>query len=261
MLKCHKGSMFLFLSLVVSLLSIGQSYGVEQNQPKAVKLKVVSSPYLSYAPFFIAYEEGYFTEQGIQVDFLNMVDANQAMPSLISGDLDVMAYMILPGPLNAMARGAKIKFVADKGHLSPSACVYTALLVRRALVESGRLSSPFDLKDLRVAMYEGPSPMGYFMEKILDQGGLTLNDIKNVFVPVSARVEAFERGTIDATLFSEPWVTHLVQGGHAVIRFPIQQLVPNFQLAYLMYGPSLLEKKTGRRKAIYGRLSAGSETI
>lgn len=109
-------------------------------------MKVVSSPYLSYAPFSIAEEEGYFSEQGLQIEFIKMIDASKTIPFLIKGNLDVMADMILPSQLNAIARGAGIKIVADKGYLASTGCTYMALMARRTLIEKKEARAPFPIK-------------------------------------------------------------------------------------------------------------------
>jgi NitT/TauT family transport system substrate-binding protein len=232
-----------FLLLLALLLQTNTTLAGEQVQQKLIKLKVVSSPYLSFAPFFIAHEEGFFTEQGLQIEFIKMGDASEAIPSLIKGDLDVMGDAIWPSQLNAIARGAGIRIVADKGYLLSGRCASTAVMARRNLVEERKLEGLSQIKGRRVGMNQASSPMGYFLEKILGQAGLTLDDVEKFLIPHPARVEAFRKGTIDLTIVSEPWVTRISQAGHAVVWIPLYQVAPDFQLALLMYGPNFLEKE------------------
>jgi NitT/TauT family transport system substrate-binding protein len=240
----------LYLTLILAgLLQVNPTLSREHVQEKPIKVKVVSSPYLSYAPFFIAQEERFFAEQGLQIEFIEMSDASVAIPSLIKGDLDVMADGIWPSQLNAIARGAGIKIVADKGYFLSGGCASTALMVRRTLVEERKIERLSQIKGRRLAMNQASSPMGYFMEKILGQAGLTLDDVEKFFIPHPAREEAFRKGIIDLTIVSEPWVTRMSQAGHAVVWIPLYQVVPDFQYALLMYGPTFLERNidTGKR--------------
>jgi NitT/TauT family transport system substrate-binding protein len=235
--------------LLALLVQMNTTLAREHEKQKLIKLKVVSSPYLSFAPLFIAHEEGFFAEQGLQIEFIEMGDASKAIPSLIKGDLDVMGDAIWPSQFNAIARGAGIKIVADKGYLLSGRCASTAVMARRNLVEEKKLENPSQIKGRRVGINQASSPMGYFLEKILTQAGLNLDDVNKFLIPHPARAEAFRKGTIDLTIVSEPWVTRISQAGHAVAWIPLYQVAPDFQLALLMFGPNLLEKtpEVGKR--------------
>ncbi len=243
---CRKHVIPIFLALC--LLLQGCAFpGGEQREPEPVTLKVALFPYISYAPFSIAEKEGYFAEQGIQIEFVQMGFANTT-PALAQGELDVTAGFISAGTLNAMARGARLKIVADKGYIAPTGCASTALTARRALVEAGELENPAQLKGRRIVM-DPATVEGYYVEKLLSTVGLTLEDIEIVDIPTPAELEALEKGTVDLTASSEPWVTRLVQAGHAVLWKPASALIPDFQFAFVLYGPTLLDESpdVGRR--------------
>lgn len=238
-----------FILTFIAFLNFTLSYAKEENQTKLIKLRTIHLPYIASTPLVIADEEGYFNEQGLQVEFVKMTDAVKGLPALIKGDLDVIPDVIYPAYLNAIARGARIKIVADRGYLSSAGCTYTAMIARRALVEEGRLNNISQLKGLRVAATQPSSIAGYFLDKILSKEGLTSDDVETIFLQIPARPAAFEKGSIDVTIGTEPWLTRMLQAGHAVIWKPLQQITPNFQFALLMFGPTLLEKNpdAGRR--------------
>lgn len=240
----HIQAFIIFLSFAVILLFIQQVYGKEQIHSKPIKLRVLSYPYLSLAPFFIADEEGFFTEQGIQIEFIKMSDTTAALPALIKGDLDVWAGFINPGCLNAIARGTNIRMVADKGQLTSGTCAYVALLARRGLIEEKKLNKPSQLKGQRFAINRDSAVTGFFLDKIIDHAHLTMDDVQIVLLPPEVRLEAFGKGSIDVTLVSEPWVTRILQSGHAVEWIPIQQIIPDFQYSVILIGPNILEKNT-----------------
>ena len=235
--------------LVVGLvLQTGASSGGEQRQSQPVTLKVLLLPYLDYVPLYIAEEEGYFAEQGLQVEFVRMTRSTAAIPILAQGKLDVFAGVLRAGLLNAMARGAKIKFVAGQTYVAPTGCTYVALVVRRALVESGELDNPAQLQGRRISTSRA-TPSEYFLEKLLNAAGLTLEDIEIVDIPTPLEPEALEKGTIDALDATEPWLTRILQAGHAVILMRAEQVMPNFERAFIAYGPALLDQnpEAGRR--------------
>lgn len=230
-----------FLFFIISPL-IPQVHGGESPQSKLINVKIAYAPYIAFAPLFIAEEEGFFTEQGVQVEFVKTTEAVEALPALIKGEIDVITDVLFPSYFNAIGRGAQIRMVADRGYLSPAGCTYTALMARKSLVEEGKLNHLSRLKGLRMGISQTTTITGYFLDKALDQAGLTLTDIDTVLLQMPARVEAFSKGTIDISLATEPWITITSGLGHAVIWMPIQQIVPNHQFAFLMYGPTFLEK-------------------
>ncbi len=55
------------------------------------KIKVSVTPFLSYAPIFIAKEEGFFAEQGFDVEFVRFDKTAEAIPALAQGQIDVVS--------------------------------------------------------------------------------------------------------------------------------------------------------------------------
>jgi NitT/TauT family transport system substrate-binding protein len=209
---------------------------------------VLLLPFLSFAPFFIGEEEGYFAEQGLQIEFVKANTADEAIPILAQGELDVVGGGIGPGLLNGLARGARIKIVAGKGYIAPKGCSPTALVARRVTVEGGKLEGPAQLQGRRIAMY--PTNIdGYFVDKVLGTVDLTLEDVELVDIPYPVRAEALDKGTIDVTVAGEPWLTRMMRGGQAVAWVPAWQVIPDYQLAHIAYGPTLLDESpdVGRR--------------
>lgn len=234
--------------LIALLLGACAPFEIEQPQPELITLKVVTLPYLVYAPFFIAEEEGYFVEQGLQIELVELKRISEAIATLVQGEVDVSAGLVNVGVMNAMAREGAIKVVADIGYVAPTGCASDALIARRALVEGGELDNPTQLRGRRIALND-TSFEGYYVEKLLNTASLTLDDVEIVDIPTPTEPEALEKGTIDLTATSEPWVTRMLQAGHAVLWMPLHQVVPDFQFAFVLYGPTLLDENldAGRR--------------
>jgi NitT/TauT family transport system substrate-binding protein len=215
--------------------------GQKEHRPGSVTLKVVSTSFLLHAPIFIAQEEGYFTQQGLDIEFVKMTSSGQGIPALIQGEVDVIPGAIRFNLLNAMARGAEIRFVADMGYVDPEGCIADALMARPALVEAGELNGPGQLLNRRIAT--NPSVFtGYFLDKLLNRAGLSLDDIDIENIPHPARPEALERGAVDLVTSSEPWTTRLLQEKQAILWVPYQEVIPDFQHSIIVYGPNLLVK-------------------
>jgi NitT/TauT family transport system substrate-binding protein len=208
-------------------------------------------PYLSYAPLFIAHEEGFFTEQRLQVEFVKMSSSATAIASLAQGDLDIIPGMIRPSHFNAMVRGSTIKFVAEKGYTATGGCTCKGFVARRALVESGELKSPAQLKGKKICLDAGfASTEGYFAEKLLEKGGVKLNEVEIIeHIDLAAEREAMRKGLIDLSVKGEPQLTRMVESKHGVLWMGVQEIVPDFQFDIIAFGPTLLQKnpEAGKR--------------
>ena len=104
----------------------------------------------SEIPLFIADKLGYFREVGIAPNYITFDAAAKMIAPLGTGQLDVATGGPSAGLYNAIARGIDIKIVADKGS-TPKGYGYMMLLVRKALVESGKYRSARDLKGMKVS--------------------------------------------------------------------------------------------------------------
>ena len=93
--QSHQSIKWALLVTLITLLTIWVAVGgCAPQKAQKVTLKVVLLPYLAFAPFFIGEEEGYFAEQGLEVEFVKFAGAAQAMPLLAQGSLHVGAGAI-----------------------------------------------------------------------------------------------------------------------------------------------------------------------
>jgi NitT/TauT family transport system substrate-binding protein len=212
------------------------------------QLQVVVLPFLSFAPFFIAQDEGYFAEQNLEVEFVQFDDSAAAIPALAQGDLDVVSGFISVGTLNAIASGEELKIVTDKGYMNPAGCVSDTFMISRKLAESGDLDDLTQLAGRKVAM-NPVSIEGYFLDQLLGSAGLTLDDVQIEELPPPAELEALDEGVIDLVFTAEPWVTRISDAKAGVVWMPLKELAPDFQSGIVLYGPSLLKDNpdAGRR--------------
>jgi NitT/TauT family transport system substrate-binding protein len=205
------------------------------------KLQIVVLPYLSFAPFFIAQDEGYFAEQNLEVEFVQFDDAAEAVPALAQGDIDVVSGFISAGTLNAIASGETLKIVAEKGYVAPTGCATDGFVISRALDESGELEDPTQLAGRKVSV-NTVSMEGYFFTQLLGEVGLTLDDVQYEDMPTPAKLDALDKGAIDLVFTSEPWLTRILGSDAGVLWVPLKDLVPDFQMGVIFYGPTLLNE-------------------
>jgi NitT/TauT family transport system substrate-binding protein len=209
-----------------------------------IKLRVVLQPYLAHAPFFIANAESLWTRYGLDVELVPLSRASDAVPLLLSGDIDVLPTGPSPALLNAAGRGIMVRAVADRGYLDPATCSYYAMAARPGLLKNGRLTAPVR----RVSIDKQPHSM-FIVRRMLEHVGISLDTLEMLDIPPAAELDALAKGTIDAAFVGEPWLTRVIGGGHGELWVKAADALPGFEIGMVYFGPSILShnREGGRR--------------
>ena len=204
---------------------------------------------ISDAGFFVAEAKGYFKAAGIDVKFSPFPSASGMIAPLASGDLDVGSGAVSAGHYNANERQIPVKFVADKARNAPDLS-FQSIVVRNALIESGKFKSFADLKGLKFAI---PAPASVGEQSILNEalkrGGLGWNDCERAFLGINEQVAAFRNGGLDASITSEPLISIMAKQGLTTRFATVGSFYPNQQAAVVCYGAQFVTKRpeVGRR--------------
>src|SRR5499425_2357346 len=114
----------------------------------ADKVAVGTGGSASDAPFYIAYDQGYFKDEGLDVDLIVLDSGAKVIAPLGTGELDVGSGALSVGFWNALVRGIKFRIVADRGHAQPGYHYQPACVRKHRIVSSG-FNSVRDLKGMR----------------------------------------------------------------------------------------------------------------
>jgi NitT/TauT family transport system substrate-binding protein len=213
-----------------------------------IPLKVLYGRYLTHAPLAIARAEGFFGAQGLDVEFVHLTGSTEATPLLIQGEIDVAAGLLKIADFNAIARGASLRLVADKGSFAPESCVSSAFVGRPEFLKTKNPDVAGDLRGARTAA----TPLSfseYMLETFVASKGLRLSDLELSKMLEATAAETLMRGSLDFLHLGEPFLTRVVRSGRAVVWKSVVEILPGGQLAAIFYGPNLLTKNrdAGRR--------------
>jgi NitT/TauT family transport system substrate-binding protein len=196
----------------------------------------------SDAPLFVAIAKGYFNEAGIEVELIPYRNPAAMMAALGSGQIDAGAGPPTDELFNAVRGGVDLKIVATEGTSVPGYGAIS-LLVRRGLIESGRVKSFADLKGLAFAEAGQGTDAFLTMSAALRRGSLTYSDVRPGRLPVPDQVLAFARGTIDAATTVEPFATQAIKSDAAIKFSSSDVLAPNSPNALLFYSGNFVRKR------------------
>jgi NitT/TauT family transport system substrate-binding protein len=204
----------------------------------------------SDAGIFIALEKGYFAEEGLEVELIPFQTTAAMIPLLGAGQLDVATGGLNVGVFNAAAREVQMRLVADKGSTPGPEWDFAGIMIRKDLVESGRVRDYADLRGLTIAR---PTAQGTVPETsiaaALAKGGLSPDDASGTVVAFPDMLAAFANGAIEAAIVIEPFTSAIEGRGLAVRWRGNSEFYGNQQIAIIMYGPNLLtaQPEVGRR--------------
>jgi NitT/TauT family transport system substrate-binding protein len=188
----------------------------------------------SDAPIYIAEKKGYFQAEGLQVKVINFRSAADMVAPLGAGEIQAGAGSASAGLYNAVARGIRIKIVADKAS-SPPGYGATKILVRKDHVDSGRYKELKDLKGMKFAMNAPGVSNTSTLNTLLASAGLKYSDVETVDLPLPDHVAALKNKSVDASASVEPAPALAVRGGDAVVIKADDEILPNHQIAVLLY--------------------------
>jgi NitT/TauT family transport system substrate-binding protein len=215
-----------------------------QQAPTTVRIATLRSA--SDAGLFIAIDKGYFTEQGIEADFAEFGLGSDIAAMMAAEQIQVGGAAITAGLLNAAARGADIKVVADKGSMLKG-FGFGAILVRKDLVDTGAYASPADLKGKRIGVPDLVSGGTIGLDALLQKGGLTLDDAEIISMPFPDQLPALANKAIDVAYSIEPFVTIAAAQGIAVRAVGMDEVLDGQQIAVLMYSPKFAGTESAKR--------------
>ena len=201
----------------------------------------------SDAPIYIADNKGYFRDEGLEVKVVNFRSAADMVAPLGAGQLEAGAGSASAGLYNAVARGIKIKIVADKAS-SPPGYGGTKILVRKDHVQSGRYKELKDLKGMKFAMNAPGVSNTSTLNTLLKSAGLRYSDVDTVDMPLPDHVAALKNKSVDASASVEPGPALAVRNGDAVVIKSDDEILPNHQIAVLLYAEEFASKQPAAAK-------------
>ena len=173
----------------------------------AEPLKVAHSTWVGYGPFYIAQEQGFFEDEGLEVELILMEDVKTRMPALAAGRVDAAATTV-DTVLNfySARRPFRYLFAVDDSRGGDG------------IVADNSIRTVAGLKGRRIAFTEG-SVSQFYLSVLLKEAGLSLSDIEMVNMTAGDAGAAFVAGRVDAAVTWEPWLTrgNRAEHGHVLV--------------------------------------------
>lgn len=244
---------YLTVALLVSLLTLLTGCSCSKSN-STIRLNEVTHS-IFYAPLYVAINEGFFEEEGIEIELTNGGGSNTSMTALISGSADIA----LLGPETAV-------YVASQGK-EDLPIIFGQLTKRDGSFLIGRTADPdFEWSSLEgseiIAGRRGGSP-AMTLEYVLRNHGLI--DGENITlrydIEFNNTTTAFQSGTGDYVTAFEPAATELTKTGNAHILASVGQDAGEVPFTCFMANRSYINKNKDQVKSFLRAVMKGYEFI
>jgi NitT/TauT family transport system substrate-binding protein len=230
-----RSAVFALGLLLATACSVPVPAAAPTPTPALVHIKVGDQMFAPLAPVYVAFDRGYFKEQGLDVELVPMPDPTQVVTLLSTGELTFGCIGPDPALFNAMARGINVRLLAAEVNNGPNDRP-AAFIMRPDLLDSGRYKNPSDLKGMTFAV---PGPQGkFYINRLLVQGGLTDNDVTYVQLSLPDMLPALQNKAVDGAWEVEPLVSLAQKQGFARTVATTGALFPNAIAQALAVNPN-----------------------
>lgn len=232
--------------LALSLAACGGPAGNEANQGPAGIIKVGVIPVADFAPVYVALEEGYFAEAGLEVEAQVMQNAASVAPSVLNGQLQFGTSAVTPF-LAAAQKGMPLTVVANAADVAQDSQEDVSALV---VPKGSEITRPSQLENKTVAVNALSSIVHVTAAKVIKDDGGDPSKVTFVAMPFPDMMTALAQGRVDAASVVEPFVTISTDAGATPIATPYtESFAPggSFALffasaAYAKQHPEVVEK-------------------
>jgi NitT/TauT family transport system substrate-binding protein len=242
------------ISIVVGLLFIGLgSFSAPAAELEKVRVSII--PINDVAPLFAAIKNGYFRDEGLEVDTAPSTGGATGIPGLIGGSFDFV-YGNVVSVLLASQQGLDIKVVAPGTTLADRETDTTPLIVR---ADSG-IKSGKDLEGKSVSVNTRNNVIWLYSRAWIKATGGDPDKVTFKEVPFPQVEDALRQKRVDAAFLVAPFsIISLQKPGLIEIAHPYSDIQPGVDVGqYITTGKLLSEKPELVKKFVAG-LRKGAE--
>ena len=173
-------------------------------------VNVGAVPTIPGSPLYIAQEKGYFKEAGLDLQIKDIASSSEMAVLLATGQLHVVTGAPSVGMFNSVARNLPLKVI-----VSQAASPYNqSIMVRTGLKDV--IKTPADLKGRTIGVNARGSITVYQLGKVLETGGLTIEDVDVKYIAFTQMVTALSSQALDAAVMISPTAELAEKKGFAI---------------------------------------------
>lgn len=217
------------------------------------KMTVGALRFTSHAASFVAFERGYFSEEGLDVDFRFFQAAQPMAVAIASGDADFGVTSITGGLISLAEKGAA-KVIG--GALSEEQGIDGQMILASNAAYDAGLTAPDKLDGKSFAVTQAGSSFHYMGAKIAQAENAEMS--YKPLQKVGAIIGAMKSGQVDAWTIV-PHIGKALVGGGAVKHIGmVADYLPNYQVTTVFTSAENAENERAKTEAFLRAFSKGA---
>jgi len=202
-------------------------------QTSGLPMKVARSYWPGQYSTEIADKKGWFQEAGLNVELIDTnPDYFASLQDMVDGKMDTNSFSLFD-LITFKLQGADLVMVVN------TASSFGA----NSIVARQDIKTTLDLKGKRIGVSKN-TYLEYILSIVLGGNQLTLDDVIAVNMPAEKAAEEFIKGTVDAIVTWEPFVTEALQKGRGHKLFDTSE-IPGILTEGLAFHRSFIEERPG----------------
>lgn len=184
-------------------------------------------------------EQGFFEEEGLDVELSASANPPAAVAALQSNELDVASIPVIPA-LNAQSQSIDIKSIAPAAGFpdDPEAAEEFDVQAVMVMPESG-IESPADLEGKKVGVPARQAIFEAFIIDAMENEGADPEKVEWIALDFTSQVESLRTGRIDAAAVPLPFTVEAEEDGATVLWRPGLEFYEGGQTSTWLISPEL----------------------
>jgi ABC-type nitrate/sulfonate/bicarbonate transport system substrate-binding protein len=205
-------------AVVFALAGCAPSAAPDASADGPVTVRVQAQESLATEALYVGVEQGFFEDEGINIEFVDVPDTAAAFAALQSGNLE-FAFSPEIGTLQAIRQGLPVSMVAPVDGINPATETAAPEDVRKYTASGVYVSKQSGITDLEglagatIAVPILKSQPDATISSVLLQNDVDTSDIEWLTLDFVSAVAALEEGQVDAAFLTTPFTAQADAAG------------------------------------------------
>src|SRR3989344_1148510 len=195
--------------LIIAVIIVGALFVIYPKQKEEKIVKIGYLPIMASLPLYVAQENNYFVEQGVQIETTQLQSSNQLVDALVRGDIDIVVETsAVPALIAETIDSGKLK-IFSASDITPET-PFDSLIVKTG----SSLNSLKDLEGKKIGVFPGSTATN-LLKKFLSDNNVDTSKIEFIQIVPANQLPALYEGSIDVLHAYEPTTAIALQSGNA----------------------------------------------
>ena len=209
-------------ALVLTITACNDNSASEGSAEELQEVSVGAIAIADVAPLHLAVQEGFFEEEGLDVEIVETTGGAVSLPGVVAGDYD-FAFLNVASLMIARDQGLDVEFIANGTTTTGEPGADNIGIVAAA---DSELESTADLTGHQSTSNQLNNIGDIATRLAVDNAGGDGGDVEFVELAFGEAQAAVENGNVEAALLAEPYLTQAIDAGLNVISSPYAEAHP-----------------------------------